>query len=314
MNKLTFGMMLLITMVVFAVPVAADQVFYLVPQDSTGDPGDEVTVWVMLNASDTTDAFDAEICFDLDVVNITAWENPGSIWDWWDLGHHGNYVHIGGMDFGGGSSGVLGIAKLTLKGNDLGISSLNFNPPKTGCGFQGNALPNFVLINGTFTCGAIQTFSKELPAGWNLISLPFGPTDDSTSAVLSTVTYNAVKQYNAATKQFEDATIMDPGTGYFVHVTTASTWEYIGTPESSTTTQLESGLNMMGVPNCAKSVSDVMGSTDYRYAARWNAILQSYEVYNPNAPAAFHGFTTMEPGEGYFVSAGSNSALTVTCP
>jgi hypothetical protein len=61
------------------------------------------------------------------------------------------------------------------------------------------------------------------------------------------------------------------------------------------------------------SVGDAMGTTDYRYAARWNAISQSYEVFNPNAPEAFHGFTTMTAGEGYFVSAGSESALTVTC-
>ena len=159
-----------------------------------------------------------------------------------------------------------------------------------------------------------ETFTKSLPDGWNLISLPFEATDNSTGAVLSTVTYNAVKQYNAVTKQFEDATTMDRGTGYFVHVTTAGTWEYAGTPESSTTTQLKSGLNMIGVPNCGMSVSAAMGSTDYRYAAKWNATSQSYEVYNPNAPAAFHDFTTIEPGEGYFVSVLSDGALTVSCP
>ena len=178
---------------------------------------------------------------------------------------------------------------------------------------SGGKLP-YTHTDGTFTCGGVETFTKSLPAGWNLISLPFEATDNSTGTVLSTVTQNAVKQYNAVTKVFEDAATMDPGTGYFVHVTTADTWEYVGTPESSTTTELKSGLNMIGVPNCAMSVSDAMGSTDYRYAARWNATSQSYEVYNPAAPAAFHGFTTMEAGEGYFVSAVSDSTLTVTCP
>ena len=31
-------------------------------------------------------------------------------------------------------------------------------------------------------------------------------------------------------------------------------------------------------------------------------------------PAAFHGFTMMEAGEGYFVSAGSEATLTISCP
>ncbi len=77
---------------------------------------------------------------------------------------------------------------------------------------------------------------------------------------------------------------------------------------------IKAALNMMGVPDCTMSVSDAMGTTDYRYAARWNAALQSYEVYNPNAPEAFHGFTSMTAGEGYFVSAELDSVLTVTCP
>ena len=33
-----------------------------------------------------------------------------------------------------------------------------------------------------------------------------------------------------------------------------------------------------------------------------------------STPAAFHGFTMMEAGEGYFVSAGSEATLTISCP
>ncbi|MGP8331820.1 MAG: hypothetical protein ACT6FB_05715, partial [Methanosarcinaceae archaeon] len=111
---------------------------------------------------------------------------------------------------------------------------------------------------------------------------------------------------------FEDATVMDPGIGYFVYVTTASTWEYPGDSVSSTSVQLETGLNMIGVPDCTMSVSDAMGSTEYRYITRWDAATQEYKVYNPTAPEAFHGFTMIEAGEGYFVSSMSDGVLAIT--
>ena len=171
--------------------------------------------------------------------------------------------------------------------------------------------------NGTFTHeGDIpsETFTKSLVTGWNLISLPLTPTDNSVGVVLSGVSLDAVKQYNANTKTFADATTMAPGTGYFVHVTTAGDWEYEGTPVSSTSPGLTAGLNMIGVPNCTMSVGDAMGSADYRYVARWNADDQKYEVYNPSAPVAFHGFTTMTAGEGYFVSATiEDGAFEINC-
>ena len=161
-----------------------------------------------------------------------------------------------------------------------------------------------------------DTFTKSLPLGWNLISLPLTPLDSSTGAVLgnATIVYEAVNSYNATSKLFETATTMAPGTGYFVHVTTAGNWVYEGTSVSSTSPGLKSGLNMIGVPNCTMSVGAAMGSADYRYVARWNADDQKYEVYNPSAPDVFHGFTEMTAGEGYFVSAKSDDVdWTVSC-
>ena len=327
--------MILAVLVLLTGHAAAEhQIFYLDPVDSSCDPGNDVTVWVMVNTS-TIDinSFQASIVFDPSVVNVTLVERGTPAWYTWgwnifDCSDYSceegmKFVKIGGAELMGGyGPGDLQLGKMTLHGEADGISSLHFvNESEVGVGHRteiantsAGVIWPITTEDGTFTCGNIQTFTKSLPEGWNLISPPFSPADNSTGTVLSTVTYNAVRQYNAVTKQFEDATVMDPGTGYFVHVTAASTWSYQGTPESTTTTELKSGLNMIGVPNCPMSVSDVMGSTDYRYAARWNATSQSYEVYNPNAPVAFHGFSTMEAGEGYFVSAKSDSTLTVTCP
>ena len=157
-----------------------------------------------------------------------------------------------------------------------------------------------------------ENFTKSLPLGWSLISLPLTPLDSSTSAVLSGVSQDAVKQYDATTNQFEDATAMDPGVGYFVHVTTAGTWEYEGTAYTSISATLSTGLNCVGWTNETGSalpaaLSSIDGS--YRYVARWNAGTQSYEVYLPGAPAVFNDFTTMDRGEGYFIAATEGCTL-----
>ena len=157
-----------------------------------------------------------------------------------------------------------------------------------------------------------ETFTKSLPLGWNLISLPLTPTDSSASAVLSGVSQDAVKSYNATTHQFEDAAMMDPGTGYFVHVTTAGDWTYEGTAYESMTASLSQGLNMVGWTNTSANLPDALSliANSYRYVAHWNATSQSYEVYEPNAPAVFNDFTTMERGEGYFIAATEGCTLT----
>ena len=158
-----------------------------------------------------------------------------------------------------------------------------------------------------------ETFTKSLVSGWNLISLPLTPTDSNTNTVLSGVSQDAVKSYNAATHQFEDAATMDPGTGYFVHVTTAGDWTYEGTAYESMTTSLSQGLNMVGWTNeTSSALPGALNSitNSYRYVAHWDTTSQSYEVYEPNAPAVFNDFTTMERGKGYFIAATAGCTLT----
>ncbi|RZN36791.1 MAG: hypothetical protein EF813_06430 [Methanosarcinales archaeon] len=160
-----------------------------------------------------------------------------------------------------------------------------------------------------------ETFTKSLPLGWNLVSLPLTPIDSSTSVVLgnATIAYDAVKSYNAVTHQFEDAATMDPGVGYFVHVTTAGDWVYEGTAFTSISASLSTGLNCVGWTNATGSalpgaLSSVDGS--YRYVAHWDASSQSYEVYLPGVPVVFNDFTTMDRGDGYFIAATAGCTLT----
>ena len=177
---------------------------------------------------------------------------------------------------------------------------------------------DWIPENGTFThIGETETFEKELVEGWNLISLPLTPSNNSTSAVLGndTIEYDAVYRYNATSKLFEDVTTgtMDPGTGYFVNVTTAGTWSYEGTPPyNSMSISLKKGLNMIGWLNCSKQISGNLTSIagKYNYNARWNA---DYEVYEPQAPEVFNDFEMMERGNGYWIAAKEDCTLTESC-
>ncbi|CAD7774464.1 MAG: hypothetical protein KBONHNOK_00716 [Candidatus Methanoperedenaceae archaeon GB50] len=164
-------------------------------------------------------------------------------------------------------------------------------------------------------CAAGETFSKPLCEGWNLISLPLVPENNSAGAVLSGVSCDAVYRYNATSKQFEVADVMNPGTGYFVHATADCTWEYSGTPYTSMSISLEHGLNMVGWLNCSMDISDALSSISgrYHYVARWNATAQRFEVYNPRAPAVFNDFTTIDRGRGYFISAREECTLSESC-
>ncbi|HDN64949.1 MAG TPA: hypothetical protein ENF23_01415 [Methanosarcinales archaeon] len=243
MNK-SFGIVLVV-LALLAVPAAADEHFYLVPQNSSCDgPDDEVTVWAMLH-TDRSDigSFGAHITFDPSVVNITnIQEGTNPDWDLWNWKHMGNYVFFAGNEFGGTGPGELELGTMTLKCTGIGKSSLEYTnwypqgPDPTAVGDTLGLAVDFTAINGTFTCGDVQTHTMPLPEGWNLISLPLTPTDNSVTEVLSGVTQNDVKRYDATTKLFEDVTTMDPGVGYFVHVTdpSGSTWSYQGSPVSST--------------------------------------------------------------------------------
>jgi len=184
---------------------------------------------------------------------------------------------------------------------------------------------DYLAIGGTYgmslveleSCAVGEAFSKPLQAGWNLISLPLTPDDNSTGVVLSSMfgNYDAVYRYNATSKQFEVADVMNPGTGYFVHATADCRWEYSGTLYNSMDVSLEQGLNLVGWLNCSKDVSEALSSVsgNYYYTAQWNATAQRFEVYNPLAPAAFNDFARMDRGIGYFISAKEECTLSKNC-
>jgi len=344
-----------IVLAVFAVlvgiattPALAHVDVYFSPDLSTLDlaVGENVTVQVIADVDANENGIKVAqvgVDFNPNVVNITDTECPCKLkygpycveW-WW------NKDDFSGVNYPGGPYGrfewlftsdnvghdapiTVPLANLTIERVGPGEILLDISPREfsqeiryaPSCGLSSL----FDKNNDKISPGNISwhdTFERKLYAGWNLISLPFVPEDNSTSSVLASVWDNvsgSVYKYNAATKQFESVTTMDPGVGYFVYLTSDDYWVYNGTEKyDEMNVWLEPGLNMIGALCWPKNVSDVLNSNDHWYATTFNASEQKYtDTFNPVAPDVFNRLTKMEPGAGYFISAKHGCWLNVSC-
>jgi len=343
-NKLAvFGIMVAV-LAVLIVPAAAQEydIFHLVPENSNcHGTGCNTTVWVKLNTSHSDiDGFQAGIIFDPDVVNVTNVEKGKDDWLFWawyvdDYGDK-KYVKISGA-IGPFGPGEVELGKMTLEGNNTGLSALHFgndseleadrtelaNISGTLCG------PPWMPCDtedGTFAC--TETFTKHLEPGWNLISPPlFNNTDMTVANIIEesvgTDNYDALYKYNASTHSFvalSSSDTMENGVGYFIHITNpaGADWTYEGAPVTSMDVSMEQGLNMIGWLNCTKRINETSSlAGNSVYVARWNATSQKFEVYEPHAPKPetdmFNDFWTLERGEGYFVAAKTAFTLSESC-
>ena len=323
-SLLAMVMVLAMVLTLSIMPVGATDPWegYLVPQNSTGFYGADTYVVLYANATVTTWMWQVDIHFDLSCVNITDVDFTGcpypiTQWNWLGPdGHGGYYVRVMGRNDSKQPPGIHKLATLTLHGmspsscvSDIWFDNNLVSDPN-------NQPVQNSYTNGTYTCE--ETFSKELPKGWNLISLPLTNTTNMTVAnIMSSVSgkYDALYRYDATTKNWvlmSSSDTLKKGVGYFIHMTEAGTWSYNGIASTNLTVQLEPGLNMVGWVNTSASLPDALSSItgNYRYVARWDAAEQKFEVYVSGAPAEFNDFDTIERGEGYFIAAKTSCTLT----
>ena len=325
-------MMFAVLALVLAFPTASASEYYLLPDNSSvTDCGSCTTVSIWLNATQGVQSGLFNIKFDAGCAEVTSFTyNNTCFIDPVTYAIVPGRLTVGISNSPGGAPALSPCTPGHVHLGDFEICCNTTTPPcqtdlefdtATGMWDEWLMPVPFTVDNGTFTCETTpseETFSKFLYEGWNLISLPLIPGDNSASAVLSTVSYNAVYRYNATSKQFEgieSTDAMNPGTGYFVHAIADCTWEYSGTAYNSMEISLKQGLNMLGWLNCSKDIDDALSPIhgDYYYVARWNPTSEKFEVYNPAAPAAFNDFQKMDRGTGYFISAKQVCTLSESC-
>ncbi len=307
------------------IPPGEVAIFYLEPKDSSVSHGNSHTVEVYLNTSVGARSGRIEI----HTSNNACGNITGANWNrthWTDGAANvfdgGNYTILGFSRLNDNPPGVYNMGNFTVQCVSSGECScdLYFRPdiPYTYMANTSAGAFNIAEENGTFTCeGVPETFSKELPKGWNLISLPLRNTTDMTVAnIMSSVSglYDALYRYDAGNKSWvpmSQSDRMENGVGYFIHMTGAGTWSYNGTACTSMSIDLSHGLNMVGWVNTSASLPDTLDSIagNYQYVARWNATAHKFEVYVPGAPPVFNDFDTMERGEGYFIAAKTSCTL-----
>ena len=137
--------------------------------------------------------------------------------------------------------------------------------------------------------------------GWNMVSVPVTPTDNSTSAVFPSVA--GIFTWNATSRSYYVPTVIDPKEGYWVAVTENTTMTISGTPIETWTTDIKAGWNMIGSVNTSASIADPSDDPDGSViptAYWWDPVSKSYILT-----------TDIEPGKGYWVASVNDCTLTL---
>lgn len=141
----------------------------------------------------------------------------------------------------------------------------------------------------------------NLKAGWNMVSVPVTPPDNSTSAVFPGAL--AVYTWNPISKSYIVPTIIEPDTGYWVAVTESTIITVTGTLVDTWTTNIKAGWNMIGSIYTSTSVvvpNDDPDGSIIPPAYWWDPVGKSYTLsYN------------VDPGKGYWVASVQDCTLTM---
>jgi hypothetical protein len=144
-------------------------------------------------------------------------------------------------------------------------------------------------------------FQLSLKAGWNMVSVPLNPVDNSTSAVFPGVA--GVFTWNATSRSYYEPEVIDPKKGYWVAVTENTTITINGTPVDTWTTYIKAGWNMIGSVAANSSIADPDDDPDGSIippAYWWDSESKSYVLA-----------TDIDPGKGYWIASVNDCVLTL---
>jgi putative ABC transport system substrate-binding protein len=140
-----------------------------------------------------------------------------------------------------------------------------------------------------------------LKAGWNMVSVPVMPSNNSVSAVFPGVA--AVYSWNPVTKSYTVPATIDSEKGYWVAVAADTTINVCGVPVTTWASDIKAGWNMIGSLIYNASIADPNDNPDgsvQPFAYWWDPASKSYDYK-----------TTIEPTKGYWVASVQDCTLTV---
>ena len=145
-----------------------------------------------------------------------------------------------------------------------------------------------------------QTFSLNLNAGWNMISLPLIPDNCSVHAIFGSIpTLETMPVVTWKSPSFVEVERIEPKIGYWVFTPTDTTINVTGNPIDNTTLILEAGWNMVGTVGLDNlTISDIPNQVPQRPAVTWVA-------------PSFVETDVIEPGKSAWVFVTTDTSVTV---
>ena len=140
-----------------------------------------------------------------------------------------------------------------------------------------------------------------LKAGWNMVSVPVTPADNSVSAVFPGAA--VVYTWDPVSKTYTVPGTVEPDIGYWVAVIQDATITVTGAPVETWTGSIAAGWNMIGSVISNASIADPddsPGGSVQPFAYWWNPDTKAYV-----------STTEIQPGKGYWAASTQNCTLTL---
>jgi hypothetical protein len=148
-----------------------------------------------------------------------------------------------------------------------------------------------------------QTFTLSLSKGWNMVSIPGAPTDNSiANLVQGKPILSSVYTLDTNTVTFKLVSTIDFGGGYLMAARQNTELSIPYQPKTSLTRQVKKGWNMVGSVSTAVSTNQLSSSPP-------NAVLSSIVFGLNPATVRFEPANTIQPGRGYLVAATQDATL-----
>ena len=150
-----------------------------------------------------------------------------------------------------------------------------------GAGNDDTILIKYSRLSSTST--ADLTFTLELFAGWNMVSLPVLPDDPLASTVLSGIEFNQLVTWSGT--GYVTASEFEAGRGYWLLVMEDTNVTISGTPVQSLNLTLAPGWSMIGGPDNDVPTADAFPG--FYQLVTWTG-------------TGYTSATVFEPGKGYW--------------
>jgi hypothetical protein len=257
---------------------------------------------------------------------LTVTPNPATF----AMGQVGELVISGGSGSGYGVSWSDGSKfSLAFQGDTMLITPLATGTATltlTDSGTQAKVQVPITITNGP----APLSVSRALTTGWNLLALPLTPTNTAVTSVLGGISTQVISAWKwtgatwavllpgtddagaqfAADKGFTLLQALNPGEGFWINASSATTFTCSGMAPANATLSLQQGWNLVGTKTLKPSpVGDLAYLADATIISLWAWNGVTWAVTLPAesdggaeyaAAKGFYLLQTIKPGEGFW--------------